>query len=111
MKMNYFVFGTNNLPAAVSFYDTLFSGTGISKIHSEGRMTIWAGDGFMFGVAEPYNGEAATNGNGTMLGINLGSASEVELFSGCKRRELLLEVQPGSAAAQAITAVAARLLA
>jgi hypothetical protein len=32
----------------------------------------------MFGVAEPYNGVPATNGNGTMLGINLGSASEVE---------------------------------
>jgi hypothetical protein len=76
--MNYFVFGTNNLPAAVSFYDTLFADSGISKIYSEGRMTIWAGDGFMFGVAEPHNGEAATNGNGTMLGLSLGSAAEVE---------------------------------
>lgn len=78
MKMNYFVFGTNDLPRAISFYDLLFGGSGISKIHSEGRMTIWAGDGFMFGVAQPYNGEVATNGNGTMLGINLGSAAEVE---------------------------------
>ena len=80
MKMNYFVFGTNNLPAAIHFYDTLFEGHGIGKIHSEGRMTIWAGDGFMFGVAGPYDGQPATNGNGTMLGINLGSAAEVERF-------------------------------
>jgi hypothetical protein len=78
MKMNYFVFGTNNLPAAVNFYDTLFTGMGISQIYSEGRMTIWAGDGFMFGVAQPYNGEPATNGNGTMLGLSLGSADEVK---------------------------------
>jgi predicted enzyme related to lactoylglutathione lyase len=78
MKMNYFVFGTNNLQAAINFYDEIFAGSGVSKIHSEGRMTIWAGDGFMFGVAEPYDGKAATNGNGTMLGLNLGSASEIE---------------------------------
>ena len=78
MKMNYFVFGTNNLSAAIHFYDALFAGSAISKIHSEGRMTIWAGDDFMFGIAEPVNGEAATNGNGTMLGLNLGSAAEVE---------------------------------
>ena len=78
MKLNYFVFGTNHLKAAISFYDEIFAGSGVSKIHSEGRMTIWAGDGFMFGVAEPFNGEPATFGNGTMLGINLDSASEID---------------------------------
>jgi len=78
MKMNYFVFGTNDLQRAIAFYDAIFEGSGVSKIHSEGRMTIWAGDGFMFGVAEPYNGEAATFGNGTMLGLNLGSPAEIE---------------------------------
>lgn len=78
MRMNYFVFGTNDMPKAVQFYDNLFDGTGMNKIHAEGRMTLWAGEDFMFALAEPFNGEAATAGNGTMVGFNLGSSDEVE---------------------------------
>jgi uncharacterized glyoxalase superfamily protein PhnB len=78
MKMNYFVFGTNNMQAAVGFYDAFFEGSEVNKIHAEGRMTVWAGGDFMFGLAEPFDGEAATSGNGTMAGFNLGSADEIE---------------------------------
>lgn len=78
MKMNYFVFGTNNMQQAIRFYDALFEGSQINKVHSEGRMTLWAGEEFMFAVAEPFDGETATSGNGTMIGFNLGSSSEVE---------------------------------
>jgi len=78
MKMNYFVFGTNDMPKAVSFYEQIFEGSGVNKVHQEGRMTVWANGEFMFGLAEPYDGAPATNGNGTMLGLNLGSAAEIE---------------------------------
>lgn len=78
MKMNYFVFGTNDMQKSVQFYDALFEGDEINKVHAEGRMTLWAGQDFMFAVAEPFNGEEATFGNGTMIGFNLGSTSEVE---------------------------------
>lgn len=64
--------------AAIQFYDAFFEGSGISKAYSEGRMTLWTGEDFMFAVAEPFDGEAATNGNGTMVGFNLGSSTEVE---------------------------------
>lgn len=77
MKLNYFVFGTNNMLVAVTFYDGIFASSGVNKIHDEGRMTLWATEDFMFAVAEPFNGEAATFGNGTMIGLNLGSAAEV----------------------------------
>ena len=77
MKMNYFVFGTNDMQKAVGFYDALFEGSEVNKIHSEGRMSVWANEEFMFGVAEPFDGKEATNGNGTMLGLNVGSAEEV----------------------------------
>ncbi len=80
MKMNYFVFGTNNMPEAILFYDAFFEGSGMSKVYSEGRMTLWTGEDFMFAVAEPFDGETATNGNGTMLGLNLDSSTEVEKF-------------------------------
>jgi hypothetical protein len=41
MKMNYFVFGTNDMPAAVAFYDFIFADCGMTKLHDEGRMTLW----------------------------------------------------------------------
>ncbi len=63
---------------AVQFYDALFESSGISKIQSEGRMSLWAGQDFMFAVAEPFDGGEATFGNGTMVGFNLGSSSKVE---------------------------------
>lgn len=78
MKINYFVFGTNDMEKAIGFYDAFFEGSGVNKVHSEGRMTVWADAEFMFGIAEPFDGNAATNGNGTMLGLNLDSSDEVD---------------------------------
>lgn len=78
MKMNYFVLGTNNMQSAVQFYDTLFEGSDINKLHGEGRMTLWGDKDFMFALAEPFDGKEASVGNGTMIGFNLGSSAEVE---------------------------------
>lgn len=63
---------------AIPFYDELFNGSGVNRVHSEGRMTLWMGDDFMFALAEPFDGKEATAGNGTMIGLNLGSSAEVE---------------------------------
>ncbi len=78
MKMNYFVFGTNDMPAAVAFYDLIFADCGMTKLYDEGRMTLWGGDEFMFALAEPFDGNAATAGNGNMVGFNLESSAHVE---------------------------------
>ena len=75
--MNYFVFGTNNKIKAVSFYDALFEGCGLVKVHDEGRMTLWAKEEFMFAVTEPFDGKMASNGNGTMIGFSVDSPEEV----------------------------------
>jgi hypothetical protein len=32
MKMNYFVFGTNDMQKAIAFYDAWFAGTGVNTI-------------------------------------------------------------------------------
>ncbi len=82
MKMNYFVFGTNRLAASVEFYDQLLLERDFAKIHADDRMTVWAHEDMMFAVAEPFDGEDATRGNGTMLGWNVGSAAEVEALHG-----------------------------
>jgi len=77
MKMNYFVFGTNDMKSAVKFYDQIFDGSGITKLHNEGRMTLWGGEQFMFALAEPFDKNEATQGNGTMVGFNVASRFEV----------------------------------
>lgn len=82
MKMNYFVFGTNDKQKAVSFYDAFFEGCGLAKVHDEGRMTLWANEELMFAVAEPFDENAASNGNGTMVGLNVDSSEEVDRLYG-----------------------------
>jgi predicted lactoylglutathione lyase len=77
MKMNYFVFGTNNREKAVAFYDELFDGCGLNKFPGEGRMTLWGNEDFMFPITEPFDENPASNGNGTMLGLHVGSIEEV----------------------------------
>jgi len=77
MKMNYFVFGTNNKEKAVAFYDELFDGCGLNKIQGQGRMTLWGNEEFMFAIAEPFDENPASNGNGTTLGFHVDSIEEV----------------------------------
>lgn len=78
MKMNYFVVGTNNMAAAIGFYDALFADSGLEKIMPTERMTYWLKADFAFAVAIPFDEAPATNGNGTMVGFSLGSAEQVK---------------------------------
>jgi len=77
MKMNYFVLGTNDMKSATQFYDALFEGGDMNKIHSEGRMTLWAAADFMFALAEPFDGNEASSGNGNMVGLQVDNEAEV----------------------------------
>ncbi|SMX39263.1 Glyoxalase-like domain protein [Octadecabacter ascidiaceicola] len=76
--MNYFVVGTNNMKAATAFYDGLFDGLGVNKMVASERMTYWLADDFAFAVALPFDEKPATNGNGTMVGFNVGSPDAVD---------------------------------
>jgi predicted lactoylglutathione lyase len=77
MKLSYAVLGTNNMEASVKFYDSLFEQTGLKQIFADNRMTFWQCEAFAFAIANPFNEEPATNGNGTMIGIDVGSSDEV----------------------------------
>lgn len=77
MKMHYTVLGTNNLEAATTFYDALFAGTGVTQIGTTDRMVYWQLGEAAFAIAAPFDGQAATSGNGTMIGFDAGSAEEV----------------------------------
>lgn len=78
MKMGYTVLGTNNMEASVEFYDSLFEQTDLNQVLVTDRMTYWQCENFAFAVAIPFNGEPATNGNGTMIGFGVGSNEEVK---------------------------------
>lgn len=78
MKMNYFVVGTNNLEAAIKFYDAFFEQSDINRVPSTERMTYWLGEDFAFAIAIPFDEKPATNGNGTMVGFGVGSIEEVK---------------------------------
>lgn len=78
MNMNYFVVGTNNMEAATHFYDSLFDQADFNKVAPTDRMTYWLSEDFAFAVAKPFDGQPATNGNGTMVGFSVGSAEEVQ---------------------------------
>lgn len=78
MKMNYIVLGANDLETATKFYDALFAGTGVAQIGATERMVYWqVGEG-AFAIAAPFDGKAATGGNGTMIGFDTGSVEDVD---------------------------------
>lgn len=76
--MDYFVVGTNNMDAAVKFYDSLFKKTDLNQVLSTERMTYWMGADFAFAVAIPFDEQPATHGNGTMVGFSVEDAEEVK---------------------------------
>ncbi|MBO6729070.1 MAG: VOC family protein [Maricaulis sp.] len=77
MEMNYFVVGTNDLDAAKTFYDAMFDGETPPQVMTTDRMVYWQHESFAFAIAIPFDKQPATNGNGTMVGLKLGSADEV----------------------------------
>lgn len=78
MKLDYCVFGTNNIEEAIKFYDSLFEQTELNQVFSTDRMTFWQCEDFTLAIANPFDGEPASNGNGTMIGLSVGSAEEVK---------------------------------
>ncbi len=78
MKMNYVVLGTNDMEAAIGFYDALLEGQPVQKMRPSDRMTYWVGADFAFAVALPFDGEPATNGNGTMIGFEFDAPETVK---------------------------------
>jgi len=77
MKMNYITLGTNNMAKAIAFYDALFSSVNVDKWLPDGRVVVYRGDGFLFALAEPFDGNNATAGNGTMIGFEVDSFDEI----------------------------------
>jgi len=71
---------TNDLPAALAFYDDVFSAVGVGRLIDFGaRGVAWglAWDKPCYAVLTPYDGLPATVGNGTMVALVFKTRDEV----------------------------------
>ena len=77
--IGYTTLGTNDLEKAVAFYDALFADLDVKQMVPNERVVLWSKKpgGAMLAVAKPFDGEAASVGNGTMVALSVDSAETV----------------------------------
>ncbi len=80
----YTTVGVSDLARSVRFYDAVFATLGYRQ--SAGADKGWAGwgpsydDGVSFWICRPFDGEAPSPGNGTMVAFRARNAAEVRAF-------------------------------
>ena len=78
--LGYCTLGTDDLKSAAEFYEPIAQILGHTRIMESDRNVMWGspGKGAMFGVITPYDGAAATAGNGTMFGFAADTDEQVD---------------------------------
>lgn len=78
--IGYITVGTNDLPRAAKFYDALAAEMGTGRMMEFETFIAWGTPGGGAGIAatKPYDGEAATVGNGVMVAIEARDAAQVD---------------------------------
>ena len=78
--IGYVTLGTNDLSRATSFYDELFKVIGAGRLMESDRFVAWgvAQDKPSLGVCKPWDGKAATAGNGVMVALVVDSNAKVD---------------------------------
>lgn len=78
--IGYVTLGTNDIDRAARFYDTLLAEIGARRVMESDRFVAWsvAPDKPALGVIKPYDGNAATVGNGTMVALVVDSRAKVD---------------------------------
>ena len=80
--IGYVTLGTNDCESAAGFYDELFETIGAKRVFEAESFIAWGkspGSGSV-ASANPFNGEAASVGNGVMVAIALSSPEKVDAF-------------------------------
>lgn len=82
VALAYCTVGSNRLEDAKAFYDELLGSAGFGDTfeHPSGGRVYGRDGGFSFAVLGPYDGNAATVGNGSMVAFNCESRPEVDAF-------------------------------
>ncbi|MEN6544326.1 VOC family protein [Parvibaculum sp.] len=77
--IGYVTLGSNDRKKAGAFYDELLGLLGAKRVMEDGdRLILWSNGGPMLGVIAPYDGKAATVGNGNMVALAVGSRENVD---------------------------------
>ncbi|MDZ7812670.1 MAG: VOC family protein [Ideonella sp.] len=80
--IGYVTLGTNDLPRAVAFYDALFGAMGAFRIWDAPSGVAWGVSMEQpgVGVMMPFNKQAATVGNGSMVALVVDSKDKVDTY-------------------------------
>ncbi len=78
--IGYVTLGTNDMARAAKFYDALLGTLGAKRAMDMGTFIAWAtGPGQpMLSVTKPFDGKAATIGNGVMVALAVDSRAKVD---------------------------------
>lgn len=78
--IGYVTLGTNDIKRAASFYDQLLAQMGAKRFMESERFIAWGTSpgAPMLSVIKPYDGAAASHGNGTMIALVVDSAAKVD---------------------------------
>ena len=78
--IGYVTVGTNDLDKSVAFYDELLGSIGASRFMETDRLVAWAvaPGAPIFCTCKPYDGNAATIGNGVMIALVVDSSDKVD---------------------------------
>jgi catechol 2,3-dioxygenase-like lactoylglutathione lyase family enzyme len=77
--IGYVTLGTNDLPRAAKFYDALAAELGTGRMMDSGEFIAWGtpGGGAGIGLTKPFDGNAATVGNGVMVALEASDKDQV----------------------------------
>jgi catechol 2,3-dioxygenase-like lactoylglutathione lyase family enzyme len=79
--IGYVTIGTNDFARAAKFYDALFAELGAKRTMDFDTFVVWStGRGPGVALAKPYDGKAATVGNGMMVALAMKSKEQVDAF-------------------------------
>jgi catechol 2,3-dioxygenase-like lactoylglutathione lyase family enzyme len=80
--IGYVTVGTNKFDEAAAFYDALFGALGAGRVFDTDTFIAWSTGPAApaFSIAKPYDGAAATVGNGVMIAIAMDAPEKVDAF-------------------------------
>lgn len=69
--IGYVTLGTNDLPRSAKFYDAIAAEMGVSRMMEFDNFIAWGapGDAAGIGMTKPFDGNAASVGNGVMVAL------------------------------------------
>jgi catechol 2,3-dioxygenase-like lactoylglutathione lyase family enzyme len=78
--IGYVTLGTNDLPRAAAFYDAIAAHFGVGRMMDTDTFIAWGAWGGApgIGLTKPFDGGAATVGNGVMVALEVEDAQAVQ---------------------------------